>query len=308
MSESPRIIYITSRGHSGSTLLDLLISSHSQVVSVGELKMLSRHFDDPCTCGADNLASCPFWIKVDQRLQAAGYPELKALDVGSTGPQPFHDHNRALYETVAEVSGCDVVVDSSKNLDRLQSLLDFTSFDVCVIHLTRDPFGVVWSNLKRGRDWRYHARNYSFAMARTLKYLRNHQHLVVRYEDMVTDTEATMRRVMEHAGLEFELTQLEWAQRKGHNIYGNEMRFTASSDIRPDISWQKSLTIVQKLMIRWMTYPARKGSPELYDRFRDMWELRDPAAVAGSVVAGLLPAKWGIKLRKWLNQRRKTFA
>ena len=117
-----------------------------------------------------------------------------------------------------------------------------------------------------------------------------------------------MRLVMEHVGLEFEQTQLEWAQRKGHNIYGNEMRFTTSSDIRPDISWRKSLTFVQKLMIRWMTYPALKGSPELYDRFRGMWELRDPAAVAGSVVAGLLPAKRGIKLRKWVNQRRKTLA
>lgn len=306
MPEGPRIIYITSRGHSGSTLLDLLISAHSQVVSVGELKMLTRHFDDPCTCGAENLASCPFWIKVDQKLQSAGYPELKALDVGIKDPQIFADHNRALYETVAEQSVCDIVVDSSKNLDRLQSLLSLTSFDVRVIHLIRSPFGVVWSNLKRGRDWRYHARNYSFAMARTLKYLRNHQHLVVRYKDMAADTEATMRRVMEHAGLEFELTQLEWAQRKGHNIYGNEMRFATSSDIRPDISWRKSLTLVQKLMIRWMTYPARKSSPELYDRFRDMWELRDPPAVAGSVVAGLLPAKRGKKLHKWLNQRRKT--
>ena len=308
MSESPRIIYITSRGHSGSTLLDLLISSHSQVASVGELKMLSRHFDDPCTCGADNIASCPFWAKVDQRLQAAGYPELKALNIGSKDPQIFADHNRVLYETVAELSGCDTIVDSSKNLDRLQSLLCLTNFDVCVINLIRSPFGVVWSNLKRGRDWRYHARNYSFAMARTLEYLRNHQRLVVRYEDVVGDTEATLRRVMEHAGLEFEPTQLEWAQRKGHNIYGNEMRFTTSSDIRQDISWRKNLTLTQKLMISWMTYPARIGSPELYYRFRDMWELRDPAAVAGGVVAGLLPAKRGIKLRKWLNQRRKTLA
>jgi hypothetical protein len=233
---------------------------------------------------------------------------LKALKVGSKDPQIFADHNHALYETVAEVSGCNVVVDSSKNLDRLQSLLDFTRFDVCVIHLTRDPFGVVWSNLKRDRDWKYHARNYSFAMARTLKYLRNYQHLVVLYEDVASDTEATMRRVMAYAGLEFELTQLKWAQRKGHNIYGNEMRFSTSSDIRPDISWRKSLTLLQKLMISWMTYPARKGSPELYDRFRGMWELRDPAAVAGSVVSGLLPAKGGKKLRKWLNQRRKTLA
>jgi len=273
MSEGPRIIYITSRGHSGSTLLDLLISAHSQVVSVGELKMLPLHFGDRCTCGADNLASCPFWIQVDQQLLSAGYPELKALDIGSKDPQIFAVHNRALYESVAEVSMCNIVVDSSKNLDRLQSLLGAASFDVRIIHLIRSPYGVVWSNLKQGRDWRHHARNYNHATSKTLKYLRNYKHLVVRYEDMVESTAATMQRVMAYVGLDFESTQLEWAQRKGHNIYGNPMRFSTSSAIRTDISWRKNLTFVQKLMIGWMTYPARKSSPELYERFRHIWDL-----------------------------------
>jgi len=109
MPEGPCIIYITSRGHSGSTLLDLLISAHSQVVSVGELKVLPRHNNSRCTCGAENIASCPFWIKVDQQLRSGGYPELRALDVGSKNPQVFADHNRALYEAVAEQSMCDIV-------------------------------------------------------------------------------------------------------------------------------------------------------------------------------------------------------
>ena len=35
------IVYITGRGYSGSTLLDLLTSSHPDVTSVGEIKSLS---------------------------------------------------------------------------------------------------------------------------------------------------------------------------------------------------------------------------------------------------------------------------
>ena len=38
MSDQIQLVYITGRGHSGSTLLDLLISAHSEVVSVGEAK------------------------------------------------------------------------------------------------------------------------------------------------------------------------------------------------------------------------------------------------------------------------------
>ena len=57
----PRVLYITSRGHSGSTLLSLLVSGHSQVVSAGELKMLSN--PDPqrrlCSCHRQVPSQCP---------------------------------------------------------------------------------------------------------------------------------------------------------------------------------------------------------------------------------------------------------
>ena len=39
--QNPTIIYITDLGHSGSTLLDLLLDSHTQLISVGELGPLS---------------------------------------------------------------------------------------------------------------------------------------------------------------------------------------------------------------------------------------------------------------------------
>ena len=57
----PRVLYITSRGDSGSTLLSLLVSGHSQVVSAGELKMLSN--PDPqrrlCSCHRQVPSQCP---------------------------------------------------------------------------------------------------------------------------------------------------------------------------------------------------------------------------------------------------------
>ena len=40
------MVYITSRGHSGSTLLSLILGGHSQIVSGGELKMLINAKDE----------------------------------------------------------------------------------------------------------------------------------------------------------------------------------------------------------------------------------------------------------------------
>ena len=52
-------------------LLSLLVSGHSQVVSAGELKMLSN--PDPqrrlCSCHRQVPSECPFWGAVEQRVR-----------------------------------------------------------------------------------------------------------------------------------------------------------------------------------------------------------------------------------------------
>ena len=81
MTEPYTLIYITSVAHSGSTLLDLLLSSHSQIAGMGEIKVLSKrvsaaqaaHFTNPldrtCACGVRPISSCGFWKAVDGRMR-----------------------------------------------------------------------------------------------------------------------------------------------------------------------------------------------------------------------------------------------
>lgn len=78
-NRDPQIIYIAGSGHSGSTLLDLLLGSHSKIVSLGELGQLSRFFRDnePCTCGA-SIRQCDFWISVRQHLLSKSQLDLFA--------------------------------------------------------------------------------------------------------------------------------------------------------------------------------------------------------------------------------------
>jgi len=62
-------IYICSAGHSGSTLLDLLIGSHSRVAPLGEIDHLSKNIalNTLCSCGAP-VRSCTLWRKVVKRV------------------------------------------------------------------------------------------------------------------------------------------------------------------------------------------------------------------------------------------------
>jgi hypothetical protein len=85
-TDAPRIVYIISRVHSGTTLLDLLLSTHPVVVSVGEAKMLEQLPAMHCICGAEHWHTCPFWTRVDERLRTDGGPGVGCADIESTNP------------------------------------------------------------------------------------------------------------------------------------------------------------------------------------------------------------------------------
>jgi len=73
-------VYICSAGHSGSTLLDLLLGSHSKVESLGEISHLPKNItlNTKCSCG-EAVRDCNVWSAV---LNNLGH-QLEA-DLGQT--------------------------------------------------------------------------------------------------------------------------------------------------------------------------------------------------------------------------------
>jgi len=55
-------IFICSAGHSGSTLLDILLGSHERGFSLGEITQLPKNIalDSRCSCG-NTISQCEFW-------------------------------------------------------------------------------------------------------------------------------------------------------------------------------------------------------------------------------------------------------
>jgi hypothetical protein len=64
-------LYILSAGHSGSTLLNLILGSHPRAIAVSELTRLPANIahDERCTCGV-GMRECAHWREVCARLKA----------------------------------------------------------------------------------------------------------------------------------------------------------------------------------------------------------------------------------------------
>jgi hypothetical protein len=223
--------------------------------------------------------ACPFWRQVQERVIAAvGLPlaQLALTDQGDAST--FARHNGALFAAIAAVSGCDVIVDSSKSLPRLLRLLEAcqagtgSRFELLPIHLHRGAFGSMNSARKRGEELRRAAFNYSRMFFLTREGLRRQRALRVYYERLAADPRAEMARVMAWLSLPLEEAQFQWREGVRRDIHGNAMRFGSSADIRVDQSWRHQLSWRQKLGVFAWTLPVRLRSQWLFQRTRRLIE------------------------------------
>ena len=66
------------------------------------------------------------------------------------------------------------------------------------------------------------------------KYVNDNQLLRVKYEHIVQDPNAELKRICRFLNVEFEKDMLNFANHVYHITNGNDMRFSRSSKIRPD--------------------------------------------------------------------------
>ena len=183
------VVYILGAGHSGSTLLAMLLGSHPEICTIGEVKWLG--VGDPatyqCSCG-QSLAECVFWTRLANELRACDPPVqlfggpsdirrppstyqrwlLRPLhrwqvieglcDLGLALSPSWHGHVRrvraftsAVSRGVCRVSNRRVFVDSSKAGQQFKCLLKNPELDVRAIRLVRDVRGVALKLPQSGR-------------------------------------------------------------------------------------------------------------------------------------------------------------
>lgn len=265
------VIYITSESHSGSTLLALLLGGHSRICAGGELDALStarrsrraaaQHsgalpfLEKACMCGAPAVRACPLWSAVEADVRVRIGVGLDELDVDSADDERFARENIALFEALGAVAQSDVVLDSSKEIGRLQRLQRLPDLTVVPLHLSRSPYGAIFSQLKKQRPWLRATLHYVRGEWLRQSALANIPHHSLRYEQLAEAPAATLEQLMRALGYVFEPEQLAWARRNQHLIAGNHMRFSRGSRIAPDVAWRRELRWYQKATIALCTLP-----------------------------------------------------
>lgn len=181
------LLYIAASGRSGSSLLDIVLGSHPDMMSTGEVHRLSLNPESrTCPCGA-TIEHCPYWTEVRYALSVrlgknisawSEFPVSNALQtsakvdrflsqlvlyagnrrlshsLGRTlahlqGEMAAADNSWLLFDSIVGIAGASYAVDSTKSPVRMKALYMSRPRRTKVLHLIRDGRAVAASSMRR---------------------------------------------------------------------------------------------------------------------------------------------------------------
>lgn len=121
LRETERVVYIASVGYSGSTLLELLLGAHEEVVSLGEVYLLASYArsEARCTCGTP-VRICPFWMSVQEEVRVATKDPTFVL---GEHPLTVEERTQTLFRRIPSITDVALVL-GSQAVWRLVKRLD----------------------------------------------------------------------------------------------------------------------------------------------------------------------------------------
>lgn len=241
-SQKIPVIFVLGSGHCGSTLLDMLLGSHSKIFGAGELKELGREQETICTCGR-KVEKCPFWLSVME--------ETKIEFSRSNNPVAAQEQ---LYKNIARVSGAYSIVDSSKLPERAMFLDQSKIIQPILLHLVRDGRAVVWSYYRKYKRlfpfmWHWFILNIKIEL---LKMRTGLPSLFIWYGDLVASPQRELTRILDRINLSFEPAMLNFRAHEHHQVEGNRMRFGESGEIKEDNDWKGRMPIWQRTVFNFL--------------------------------------------------------
>ena len=286
---NPKVICISGVGHCGSTVMAITLSNHPRIEYVGELHKVPRSGWTPnetrrCSCG-QRVDQCDYWrqvydrwtehvgkdclrdyVALQKRFERSRGAMLRLLYQKKFRTNAFIEYSHmtsALYRSLSEVSGAEIIADSSKNPVRAYAISLTNQIDLRVIHLIRDGRGMVWSYKKpriqnieagipTGRPPRSAWRSAFYWLRRNLETewvlgkIGEERVKRVIYEDFVENPETQLQRLSELVGKDLtglaELMANGSLRAEGHMGSGNHVRMNKSIVIRHDAAWRQGLS------------------------------------------------------------------
>lgn len=206
-SGKQRQIFIVGMPRSGTSLVEQILASHSQVFGGGELPLLGQW--------------CFGYLKLYQQ-----YGKAAALD---NYLQQLHDH---YFRGIAELTTRPIVTDKMPVNFFWLGFVFAALPDAIVIHTQRDAMATCWSNFKTPFAGR--SNGYACDLTHIGEFYRIYHSLMdywetlypnriytLNYEALTEDQETETRRLLEHCDLPFEQACLEF--------YRNERQVSTAS-------------------------------------------------------------------------------
>ncbi|MEO8509644.1 MAG: sulfotransferase [Chloroflexota bacterium] len=173
---------------------------------------------------------------------------------------------------VMAVSGGSVYVDASKERMRIRHLRRFLPMPLKVIHLVRDVRGVATSALHHGSSAAggadAAARNWAATNRTILRHLDDlppEDHMTVWYEQLCSETEATMSNLYAFCGVDRSRAADPLLADAEQHLIGNRRRLSAWSEITLDERWRSELSPGQQARILGLGSSVQR---ELYPQER----------------------------------------
>ncbi len=196
-ASSPDPIFILGLPRSGSTLLEQILASHSQVEGTLELSDVQRVV-----------------LELQGRDPDLDNPRYPAALADLTREDCVHLGEAYLADTQVYRTGKPVFIDKMPNNFRHIGLIHLMLPKARIIDARREPMACCFSNLKQlfaqGQEFTYSAQDISRYYRTYLELMRHWDEalpgriLRVHHEDVVDDLEGSVRRMLDWCGLEFE--------------------------------------------------------------------------------------------------------
>ncbi|MEM7184403.1 MAG: sulfotransferase [Spirochaetota bacterium] len=216
-----KVIFICGAGHSGSTLLGLLLGSHPSSFYMGEAKKTLFLYDERkpekkryCKiCGPD----CKIW-----------YPFYLAKKEGTS-----------LYSTLEGIIGSHNVIDSSKDIRWIErSILSIQEEQrqAVLIYLKRDGRAVVNSRLRKYpnipaeehiQKWKQ-----QIEKSNSLYESFSGNKFTVLYHQLTKEPEKTLQSICERVSISYEEEMMQFYKKKHHPLGGNDGTQSLLNQIR----------------------------------------------------------------------------
>ncbi len=313
-----KVLYVVGAARSGTTLLSVVLDHLSGFFAGIEIENIWQGLTGnipglKCGCGKPYV-ECELWQTIFNdafggiervnprellRSQMANKGRLSDLLPFNRTKQryqqaSFKDYcvaTEALYRAMQNVTHSRVIVDASKGLPYLQFLSTLHSIDLYVLHIVRDPRGVVFSQLHNPRSAFSQENNLNRVMYKGLSLskiistptltairwarlnvtaeLLSHQwgdkYMRIRYEDLVANPKFVLGKVIEFTGedqdqLSSQLpltSEHEVLLGENHSVGGNRMRFQRGvTELRLDEKWKSEMKPLYKVLVNLFTWPV----------------------------------------------------